>query len=236
MNGAEHIPLPVARAETPLHWWRDWVGLNALGELIGLAIPMAVAALWATRTSALAFASLMVVAGTLEGVVVGYAQWRVLRRPFSALAAASWVKWTALGAAVAWALGMIPSVLMHETSHAQTPDFGEMTTTTQLLLAALTGLVLGPVLGVPQWFVLRRHIDIAAWWIPANSLAWAFGMPVVFLGAGAVPADSSPVQLAAIGAVTLAAAGAVVGAVHGLMLLWLLRASLTSSRRDVGGS
>jgi hypothetical protein len=55
----------------------------------------------------------------------------------------------------------------------------------------------------------------------ANAAAWALGMPVIFLGAhGAAASHGSAVHLAVLGAVTLAAAGAVVGAVHGA---WLAR-------------
>jgi hypothetical protein len=55
----------------------------------------------------------------------------------------------------------------------------EISDTLVYLLAAAMGLVLGPVLGVPQWWVLRRHVAHAWWWIPANAAAWALGMPVI---------------------------------------------------------
>lgn len=90
-------------------------------------------------------------------------------------------------------------------------------------LAALMGLALGPILGLPQWWVLRRHVERASWWVPANALAWACGMVVVFIGAGTVPAEGVSLSLIVILIATLAAAGAVVGAIHGLALMWLLK-------------
>ena len=48
----------------------------------------------------------------LEGVVVGAAQWRVLREPLPALSRGSWVEATAIGAGLAWLLGMVPSTVI----------------------------------------------------------------------------------------------------------------------------
>jgi uncharacterized protein (DUF1501 family) len=71
----------------------------------------------------LALVAGMVLAGTLiEGVSVGTAQWLVLRRTLPAL---GWRAWT-----LATAAGPSPAVVY--------------------ALAALMGLVLGPVLGMPQ--------------------------------------------------------------------------------------
>jgi hypothetical protein len=88
-------------------------------------------------------------------------------------------------------------------------------------LAAAMGLALGPLLGWAQWLVLRRHVRGAGPWIWANAAAWAVGMPIVFLGAGNAP----PAGLVAVPFVlaVLAAAGAAVGAVHGAVLVRLVR-------------
>jgi len=43
---------------------------------------------------------------------------------------------------------------------------------------ALTSLAVGLLAGTLQWLVLRRHVNRAAWWIPASALAMVAGMPV----------------------------------------------------------
>ncbi len=86
------------------------------------------------------------------------------------------------------------------------------------------GLVLGAVLGYPQYRVLRRAVQGAWLWIPANCLAWALGMPVIFAmvdRAYAAYAAGSIAGAVVVLAGTLALAGAVVGAVHGLALVKL---------------
>lgn len=217
---------------TKQHWpwilWSRWVLANALAEMIGLG---ASALLWGfvafaaeTQAGILAAAGAVVVGSTLlEGTAVGLGQWLVLHRPLPQLKWQSWLIATMIGAFVAWLLGMIPSTMMslgEETAAAPPPEISDMM---MYSLAAVMGLVLGPILALPQWWVLRRYVRQAAWWIPANALAWAFGMVVIFIGVGMIESDALTFGVVLLILLSLAVAGAVVGAIHGLMLIWLLR-------------
>ena len=90
-------------------------------------------------------------------------------------------------------------------------------------LAAGLGLVAGPILAVAQWWVLRDYLPRAGWWIPANALAWAVGMVIVFWGTSFIPASGMTASVAAILVGCVILAGAAVGAIHGMALIWLLR-------------
>jgi hypothetical protein len=209
-------------------WWR-WVVANAVGESVGLGASALVAVLVMTRedpsTAAVLVGAVAVVAtGAVEGLVVGWAQWRVLRRPLPTVPAGAWIAATVAGALVAWTLGMLPMTFLDLGSMGEAAGGTvEPATWLQLVLAAGMGIVLGPVLAIFQWRVLRRHLAGAAWWVPANALAWAAGMPLVFLVAGGVPEGLSTVGVVALVAGTLLATGAVVGAIHGAVLVHLLR-------------
>lgn len=126
---------------------------------------------------------------------------------------------------------MLPSTVMSLAATPATPDAAARAVTegafepsllVTLLLAAGMGLVLGPFLGVPQGRVLREYGGHPASWAVANSLAWALGMPVVFLGTAFVDATSSAGRLAGVVGLATLAAGAVVGAVHGRFVLALI--------------
>lgn len=93
-----------------------------------------------------------------------------------------------------------------------------------LLLAAGMGIALGALLGAAQWTVLRNHVPRAGWWIPANAVAWAIGMALVFAGMSFIP-DSGVVTPGIVVAllVSIVLAGTAVGAIHGLALIWLVR-------------
>ncbi len=64
----------------------------------------------------------------------------------------------------------------------------------------------GTVTGILQWLILRRHFSRAGWWVLASTVGLGFSM--------AVSLDSSSMLLVG---------GAVLGAVTGGALVWLLR-------------
>lgn len=208
-----------------------WIFANAVGEAVGLgltALVGATAVLYAGGETSglvtLALALLAIVAGALvEGTVVGTAQWWVLRDPLPLMPWRTWTVATGAGAFVAWTLGMVPStvVSLGETG-GQAGASAEPSIVVVFGLAFLMGLVLGPVLGFAQWFALRRFVDRAVLWLPANALAWAFGMLVIFAGVElAMSGEFGPGTVLVLAA-TLLCAGAIVGAVHGLALVRLL--------------
>jgi hypothetical protein len=101
---------------------------------------------------------------------------------------------------------------------------GEPPALVQYGLAAVLGLVAGPVLGSAQWLVLRRHRRRAGLWLWANACAWAVGMPLIFLGMELVPWERGGIAAAAAIYGVCGAAGLAVGAIHGRMLLRLVSA------------
>jgi len=67
--------------------WLQWTFANVAGEVLGLGLAAAVATAMVltigepeTAHVALTMAGVMITAGALEGVIVGFAQWLVLRR------------------------------------------------------------------------------------------------------------------------------------------------------------
>lgn len=217
--------------ETRASWdwklWFQWILANAVSETVGLGGTLLIGGLLlvnAQQAMVVPAAALTVLAGTfIEGIIVGTAQWLVLRRPLEGIRWRVWVLATALGAFVAWTLGMIPSTFMFtgaDTAGAAPQQFSDLMV---YALAAVMGFVLGSILGVPQWLVLRRHLPKAGWWVPANALAWMVGMVVVFVGINFIQSEGSTISMALMLLLFLFAAGAAVGAVHGLVLIWLLR-------------
>jgi len=90
-----------------------------------------------------------------------------------------------------------------------------------LLLAAGLGTVGDAVLSFAQWLAMRGKVQRARIWIPANMLAWTFGMPIIFWGIDLAFKLSAVWQAMLLMAVVLFAAGAVVGGIHGLFLVRL---------------
>ena len=163
----------------------------------------------------------------LEGVVVGWAQGRVVAACLP-VSPAAWVRASAMGAGAAWLMGMVPSTvislaMLGAPAAAPGASPAEPGPWLTLLLAAGLGLATGPILGAAQWRVLRHVAPRAGRWLWANALAWAVGMPIVFAGMDRVPWQGpAPARVAALYLVCLVA-GLAVGAVHGRVLLTLVR-------------
>lgn len=218
-------------------FWQRWVVANALGELAGLGAVAAVGFLLFTHagepasvSQALAFTAAFIILGAFEGVVIGLAQRQVLRTLLPSVR--GWVLATVVGAMVAWAVGMVPStvagLMQQGAPPAATPS--EPPLVLVLFLAACLGAVAGPMLAAFQWLSLRKVVPDKAWlWLPANAVAWAIGMPVIFLGAQANELTSSTAAIAALVALAIFIAGAVVGAVHGRVLLGLAQSGSSSA-------
>ena len=217
--------------------WIQWILANAIGETVGLGGTLVISALLllnAQKTmGVLPAAALAVLAGTfIEGITVGTAQWLVLRRPMKSIRWRVWVLATALGAFVAWTLGMIPSTFMFAGADSGGAASAQISDLVIYALAAAMGFVLGPILGVPQWLVLRHHLPKAGWWVLANALAWMVGMVIVFIGTNFIPPEGISLNVAFVLLFFLFVAGAAVGAIHGLVLVWLLHLRALKGLQD----
>ena len=207
-------------------FWGQWVLANLVGELFGLGLvgAAAYAAIYIFGEPefaghVLGFAVLAIGLGAIEGLIVGVAQANVIRRRVPALRA--WVTATVVGAVIAWTLGVLPATVTSLLGSEPATSDAPVSDALQILLAIPLGVVTGAILGFPQWRVLKRHVARAGWWVVANALAWACAMPLVFAIAGA-GSDATVLSGVATAVVGLAAAGALVGAIHGAFLVWLL--------------
>jgi hypothetical protein len=91
------------------------------------------------------------------GVGAGIMQWPVLYRRIPR----AW-RWP-VGTAIAWMGG---SLLLLAAVPADV----------QILLG---GVILGPVVGLAQWLILRREVYWAGWWIVISTMAWITGLTLV---------------------------------------------------------
>jgi hypothetical protein len=109
------------------------------------------------------------------GVGVGVLQWPILYRHILR----AW-RWT-LATAAAWIGGSILLLIVVP---------GDL----QLLLS---GLILGPVLGLAQWLILRREVRWAVWWIAISTISWITGLTLVpgILATGALAGAISGIAL-----------------------------------------
>ena len=197
-----------------------WTTATALAEAVGLASVAGasrVASSWSAEPGlrgSVGLALLLVVgAGLVEGLALGWAQGWVLGRWLPRLRRARFVVATTLVAGLGWAAGAAAAMVAPDQ-----PGAGDPSLVLLVLGAAGVGLVMGPVLGLAQGWALQPAVRHAAAWVVASTLAWPVVMVVVFVGASLPGQEWSWAAVVATGAVT----GALAGGVLGLATWWAL--------------
>ena len=213
--------------------WYRWIGVNAFGELFGLGLTFIMTGFafskldnQQTMTGILLSFVFAVTSGAVEASILGLAQWWAMHPWFPIIERFAWWRGTLIGALIAYVLGYLPSTLMSMgEATAQSAPMVEPPQWIVLLLAAGLGAVGGAVLSFAQWLTMRGKVRRAGLWIPANMLAWFFGMPVIFWGIDLAFKMSALWQSVLLMAGTLLLAGTVVGAIHGRFLVSLTKES-----------
>jgi hypothetical protein len=181
------------------YWWK-WTWHCAVGELVGIGVAGGIAAGLhyligepASLLQKLGILAAMLAAGSLEGSLLGWLQWQVMKERLPHLPASEWIGWTVLGAVLGWLLGMTPSLFFTDTAGPDTNVALNQGWVVAVLILAM-GLLFGGLFGFFQWLAFRKYAPRAARWILANALGWGLGLGWIFLGAS-LPEEKTPFPL-----------------------------------------
>ena len=157
-----------------------WILAVSIGEATGFAVAAGVAVL--TIVAGIddpVRLVLVIAAGALEGTALAIGQYAGMRadRP----PAGWWIAATAVAAAFAWTLGMLPSTLGVDLSSPGT-----------LVLLAFGAVLLLVSIPLAQWLVLAR--PGTARWVPVNAGAWLVSILWTFAPSPFID-ERSPVPL-----------------------------------------
>jgi hypothetical protein len=212
----------------PNNYWLRWTLNCAFGELIGIALAGAIAfsVNYAVGEPETFLPKLLVLlaamlSGFVEGSLLGFFQWRILKERFTRMPRREWIFYTVAIAVLGWFLGMLPSLFFIPQEAASTEP-GGVDTDSPFLFAGLSiavGLVLGALFGLFQWFSFRKYAQKAGKWIIANALGWGLGIGWIYLAAS-LPDENTSLQVnIGLGLIGGALAGLSVGAVTGVFLV-----------------
>jgi hypothetical protein len=170
----------------------------------------------------------MVAAGAMEGLVLGTAQAHALAPALPGLRSGPFAVGTALAAAVAYLLGMLPSALGSGLVEAPRAFV--------VLVCLVGGIVLLGSIGTAQWLELRRHVDKASSWIATTAAAWLAGLIAFLLIAMPLwQPGQRPVVVVAISLVSAGAMATTVSVVTGLGMQRLLKRRLLEPSQPFNG-
>ena len=191
--------------------WLGWVLASTIGWVIGFGIGFFLfdqigSIVYIDGDELLAYVALPSI-----GISLGMLQWLVLRHQLPQ--AGWWILASLVGYLGALAVVRSPNVLI------VTPE--------SLLDDAAFFFILGVVVGIPQWLVLRRHYSKSFWWVLISTFGWMGFLLVV-----ANPLSSLVEFIGFSGII-----GAISGAVSGFFLIWLMneRSSEEIARRQSAG-
>ena len=177
--------------------WIGWTVATALGLIIGFLPSLLLINVLSLQLS-------RVIVPLLAGLLIGLAQWAVLRN--YVVSSHDWV----LAAGTSWALGYALGLFLIDILSG-TP------------LGSLIGYILfGAIIAIVQYPILRREIPHVWSWIVANVIGWTLGFYLsqlalnVFSNMPAIPPLAST-------AVTSGVTGLVAGAITGIALIWIVR-------------
>jgi hypothetical protein len=214
--------------------WLRWTLNCAFGELMGIGLAGGIAygvnlligepETFVQKLSVLFF---MLVAGAIEGTLLGFFQWRVLVGKFPGIPKNEWLFYTILVAVAGWFLGTLPSLFFIPSNPAGYQQSGTSFSVDFshpfifALLSVGTGLALGAVFGLFQCFSLRKYAQKAYSWIWANALGWGAALGWIYLFASIPTAQSRLLFTVTMGISGGLLAGLSVGGITGYYLLKL---------------
>lgn len=211
------------------HWiYRAWVRSCVLGTVLALtasAMVSVTVSIYLTQYrpevySVVAIA-LVAITAALEGAVIGYFQWRLLRRVFPTMSGGTWIGATMIAAGSGCLLSWLPTSFALTSALASRVGDVTVGTAAVVRISLVTGALIGLVWGVAQHAVLRLHVHQAASWILASTVVWTISFGPLYFAAFVPDRTTSPlihILLAAGGGLVL---GSVMGLVHGRVLVTL---------------
>ena len=185
----------------------SWLTNNTFGIFFGfleISIVVFIYMLLSWQNPAFKFGGYAVIlAGALEGAILGGWQYKALRVKFPKISESNWVLLSALASTLIW-FGVIflPYIKIFPVL-SQTANAGSQTYKQAMQLFAfgpiytsvvsfLAGLFLGYILSFLQWIELSKHVKASFKWIFFNSLAWALGFSVIITLLSTLPYANIP--------------------------------------------
>jgi hypothetical protein len=240
----------------PLKLWGFWIIATGAGVYLGWSLNLIVRPLlvlgkidkvWPLddlmtvyyNVDLTVFILLSVLSGLITGALVGLFQWLVLRRRLGGLG--MWIPATVVGFGIDYLLKAVYFLLRY----SETSGFQERVPQGSFLpFIFIATPILGALfIGVSQWLVLRREVPSSGWWVlimPVGTI-----IALIFHGAVHIPYEELNSWImrltikTSIGVIPLTKVvyplpylveGIVLGAVTGVVIVMLIRASEKQSR------
>ena len=212
-------------------FWRRWMWDYSVGELMGIGVATAIGRLLfvnfpVTGSSQTTITVvLLVAAGFTEGAVIGYMQWRSLSKLSSGFPPLLWIFVTTFATLAGW-LFILPPGIMFIAFLTKTSLISAYNS---VLYTALVGLTFGGLIGIPQYFIVRKHFANGAIWIVSNSIGWMVSFLIIYFSLLAF--TGTYVQNLVLIAIACISSGFVQGSITGTSLHYLMAVKMKENKK-----
>jgi hypothetical protein len=206
-------------------FWRKWIINYSLGELIGIGFAATIGRLLFVTLPENSFVSptalniiILFVAGIAEGFILGYIQWRSLSKFVPGFTPGLWIFVTTFSTLAGWLFILPPGIMFI----AFLSKISLISTYSSYLYTMLVGVMFGGLIGIPQFFIVRKYFKNAIVWIISNAVGWMLSFLIVYSALLLIQYTTSSIQSFLIIAVACIASGLVQGFVTGTALHFLM--------------
>jgi hypothetical protein len=147
-------------------FWLLWVAASAAGFALGAAAFWAMGQAQRTDAASLVRALAFAVTAVIITTSPGFLHWLILRQRFPR--AAWWVPASGIGSVFGFIM-LSWGITVADTLGGDTDFWPVIYGWVVPALAAAFG---GALAGTMQWFVLRRWVAYAGWWVPVSGISW----------------------------------------------------------------
>lgn len=128
---------------------------------------------------------IMVVAGFVEGCILGIIQAVPLLKAFPLVSKLNWTILTGTGGAIAWGIGTLAGPVISE-------KYFTSISFVSVLVAISMLVVLAGILGIAQWIELKKHFADSWKWIVYTIIGWGIGLSISFTGTSIIT-ETTPI-------------------------------------------
>jgi len=204
-------------------FWYQWIAFYSIGEMLGIGTAAMVARFLlieysqSTYTSSTVLTALvLILAGTIEGLIIGYVQWKSLSKLVTDFTPTRWITITTLASISGW-LFILPPAVIVIFFFSQHFWLGNPHS---ILFTIITGLAFGGLIGMAQYSIIKKFFNRALTWVLATAIGWSLSFVFVYT---ALSLFSSPLYNIMLIAVACILSGLTQGLVNSTAVHLILR-------------
>ena len=197
-------------------FWYKWMLNFSFGELLGIGAAAIIGRLLFIEFSNTLVSSsfnltlvILILAGAAEGVIIGYIQWKSLSKLVTHFKPILWITVTAISTIAGWLMVLPPAVVFISFLS----KISLINSYYSIFYTALVGMAFGGLIGIPQFFLIKKFYRNAIVWVRANAVGWTLSFVIMYITLSLFAKDTSFV----LGVVLIITACILSGLVQGIV-------------------